>query len=109
MPELLLGRKAYRCLQCYPDVVAKKSSEDMPIVATIYVGKKKVKQGMNEYRLLIAWCAECLRWLAKEVRWRVTIEDTDVAHMLSDGQQGKGKMDWQTFACMCDDWKKYCA
>ncbi|MCK5611455.1 hypothetical protein KAR91_56820 [Candidatus Pacearchaeota archaeon] len=107
-PEMLLGRKAYRCEVCYPDEMYKESSEKMPIVTTIYVGRKKVKMGSNEVTLVIAWCAECNRWLAREKRWRVTMDDVDVATQLSDGKQGKGKMDWQQFVCMCDNWRKYC-
>lgn len=107
-PEMLLGRKAYRCEQCYPDEEYKETSEGLRLVTTIYVGKKKIKVGKNTMNLLIAWCAECNRWLAREVRWRVTKEDVDVATELSDGKAGKGLMSWQKFACMCDNWKKWC-
>lgn len=108
LPAVLLSRKSFRCFVCYPEKEYALSSEKMPIVATIYVGKKKVKVGNSERNLLIAWCAECHRWLAREEKWRVTYEDTDIAHELADGKAGKGEMSFTQFVCMCDDWRKYC-
>lgn len=108
IPKVLLRRGSFRCEVCYPDQEYKKSSEEMPIVATIYVGRRKIKLGQNEVTLLIAWCSECNRWLAKEKRWRVTMDKVDIATKLSDGECGNGEMDWLTFVCMCDDFRKYC-
>ncbi len=108
LPALLLGRKAWLCEQCYPakEYVEKKGQ---PLIATIYVGRRKIKIGKSERKLLIAWCAECNRWLAREVKWRITLEDTDIAHELSDGKCGKGKLSWEKFCQLCDDWRKYCS
>lgn len=106
-PTVLLRRGSFRCEVCYPQKeYVEKSGK--PLVSTIFVGRRKVKVGMNEVTLLIAWCSECHRWLAKEKRWRVTLDKVDIATMLSDGECGKGSMDWSTFVCMCDDWRKYC-
>lgn len=93
----MLGRGDYICRVCWPEDELHKDSHSEPLVATIYVGRKVIKVGSSEITLLIAWCAECQRWLAKEKRWRITLDKVDVGTALSDGECGKGKIGWQEF------------
>lgn len=97
LPELLLGRKSYRCLVCYPDKRYQESSERMPIVETIYVARKTIKTTRGKVKIRVAWCAECNRWLAREIGHKTIVEDVDFAQKLSDGECGKGRMKWEMF------------
>ena len=101
----MLGRGDYVCRQCWPYDELHKDSHGEPVVATIYVGRKVIEIGKSKHTLLIAWCASCKRWLAKEKKWRVTLENVDVGTMLSDGECGKGLIGWEKFVELVK-WKK---
>ena len=90
LAEKELGRGSYVCRSCYPDRIAW-----MPY--TIYTKTFKVKAGKSDVKIMIAWCAECQRWLAEKDGYFNVNERIDVAHRLSDGESGKGKMSWETY------------
>lgn len=93
----MLGKGTHICRTCWPENELHKDSNGEPLDATIYVGRKVIKVNDSKITLLIAWCAECQRWLAKQKRWRITLDKVDVASALSDGECGKGNIDWEEF------------
>lgn len=90
LAERELGRGSYVCRICYPDKVAW-----MPY--TIYVKTFKVKKGRSDVKIIVAWCAECKRWLAGRDEYFSVNEKLDIAQKLSDGENGKGLMKWETY------------
>ncbi len=93
----MLGKGSYICRTCWPEEELHWDSYKEPLEATIYVGKKVIKINDSKITILVAWCAECQRWLAKQKRWRITLDKVDVATALSDGKSGKGLIDWEEF------------
>lgn len=86
--EREMGRGVYVCRVCYPDRVS-----SMPY--TIYTKTIGVRRGKSVVKILMAWCAECQRWLAEKDAYFSVKEKIDVAASLSDGIQGKGLMSWE--------------
>lgn len=100
--ERYAGRTVYFCRQCYPlkEYVEK---DGLPLEATIYVGEKEIKhKGQVLHRFWIAWCAECNGWLAAERHYGRTLEATDVAHKVSDGEVAEHKITFDQFIAVVD-------
>lgn len=99
----LAGRTVWYCRQCYPEKIAVKDSRGLPLEATIYVGEREIKyKGMVLHKFWIAWCAKCENWLAVERKYGVTVEPTDVAHKVSDGQVAEHTITFRQFIAVVD-------
>lgn len=105
----LMRRGTYVCRRCYPVEGKGKYYEPIGEYVTVKTewGKRRLvdtifveKIVVGKTKVIVAWCAGCKRWLAKEVGYYSCLTKMDVGIALSDGEDVGTEMMLEEFVMM---------